>query len=365
MRITDLETPALLIDLDVMEHNLRRAADYARAHGLRLRPHTKTHKTPALALRQLDLGAAGLTVAKVGEAEVMLRTGTPDLLLAYPILGRSKVERLVEVARHARVTVALDNLVVARGLSEVASRTGVKLGVLSEMDAGLNRVGVTPGEELVQLVQGIDRLPGLTWEGVIFYPGQIHGIDEDSLKELRKLGGIVEGALAELRRAGFEARVVSGGSTPTLYQSHLVAGMNEIRPGTYIFNDKNTVDAGACGLEDCAATMLVTVVSTARPNQAIFDGGSKTFSSDRLGGGGEEAGYGTVLEDPQAVFAKMNEEHGYLDIRQATRKYAIGDRLRVLPNHICTAVNLQEKVYGIRGEQVEEVWVVEGRGKLR
>ena len=364
MRITDLETPALLIDLDIMERNLRRAAEYTRTHHLRLRPHTKTHKTPALARRQLDLGAVGLTVAKVGEAEVMLGAQPPDLLVAYPIVGRSKIERLAEVARHARVTVALDNLVVARGLSDGACQGQVTFGVLAEMEAGFNRVGVAPGGDLVKLVQGIASLPGLTWEGVIFYPGQIHGVDKGSLNELHAVDELLQDALGELRRAGFEARVVSGGSTPTLYQSHLMTGMNEIRPGTYIFNDKNTWATSACGLEDCAATMLVTVVSPARPGQAIIDGGSKTFSSDQLNTGGD-AGFGYVVEEPQAAFTKMNEEHGFLDIRRAAREFSIGDRLRILPNHICTAVNLQEKLYGIRGELVEEEWCVEGRGKLR
>src|SRR5262252_4146559 len=151
MHISELETPALVIDLDIMERNLRRVGDYCKEHGLRLRPHTKTHKVPAVGRRQLDSGAVGLTVAKVGEAEVMLGANPPDLLLAYPVLGRSKLDRLLEVAKKTQLTVALDNLVAARQLSEAARAANVEIGVLAEVDAGLNRVGVSPGPELMEL----------------------------------------------------------------------------------------------------------------------------------------------------------------------------------------------------------------------
>lgn len=364
MHITDLDTPALLIDLDIMERNLARAAEYARANDLRLRPHTKTHKIPELGRRQLALGAAGLTVAKVGEAEVMMAAEPPDLLIAYPIIGRRKLERLMAVARRTRLTVALDHLLPARQLSDAAREARLSLGVLAEIDVGLNRVGVTPGAELVQLVEGLARLPHLSFEGVAFYPGHIRSVDDEGLRALDQVGERLREALAVLRRGGFEARIVSGGSTPTLFHSHRVRGLNEIRPGTYIFNDRNTLATGACGLEDCAASILVTVVSTARPGQIIIDGGSKTFSSDRHVAS-PEMSFGHIVEAPGAVFLKMNEEHGYIDVRRAEREFSVGDRLRVIPNHICTAMNLHEAVYGVRGDTVEQIWRVEARGKLQ
>jgi len=364
MHISEIETPAIAIDLDIMERNLRRAAEYARHHDLRLRPHTKTHKIPALGRRQIELGAVGLTVAKVGEAEVMAASGTPDLLVAYPVIGRRKLERLMQVARATRVTVALDSVAAARQLSDAAREAQAGIGVLAEVDAGLGRVGVAPGEELLQLIRSLGRLPHLSFEGIEFYPGHIRGTDEGGRKEIEKLGAAVGEMLAGLKRAGIAPRIVSGGSTPTLFHSHLVAGMNEIRPGTYIFNDKNTVVSGACAYDDCAASIHVTVVSTARRGQIIIDGGSKTFSSDRLGGAGE-ATFGFLVDAPDAVFVKLNEEHGYVDVRRAGRDFAVGDRLRVIPNHICVAMNLHEQVYGFRGEMVEQVWKVEGRGKLQ
>jgi D-serine deaminase-like pyridoxal phosphate-dependent protein len=365
MRVADIDTPALLVDLEAMEANLRRVADYTERHGLRLRPHTKTHKSPRIGRRQLELGAAGLTVAKVGEAEVMLDAAPSDMLVAYPVIGHSKLERLMAVARRAHVTVSLDSLFAAQQLSKAAQAAGVIVGVLAETDVGLGRVGVSPGTELVDLAQGIERLAGLTFEGIAFYPGHIKDNGAASMEALGALGGLIQSILADFRREGIQARIVSGGSTPSLYHSHELAGLNEIRPGTYVYNDWNTVTSGACTPDECAAALLVTVVSTARPGQIVVDGGSKTFSSDRLTGSGAESTFGHVIEAPEARFHKMNEEHGYVDIRPCGRKFEIGERLRIIPNHICVAVNLHERVYGIRNGEVEEVWEVAGRGKVQ
>jgi D-serine deaminase-like pyridoxal phosphate-dependent protein len=364
MHISELETPALLIDIEIMERNLRRAADYAREHDLRMRPHIKTHKIPELGRRQLDLGAVGLAVAKVGEAEVMLGANPPELLVAYPVIGRKKLARLMEVARKTRVTVALDSLFAARQLSDAARETRATIGVLAEFDAGLGRTGVRPGEELIQLAQGILRLPRLTFEGVAFYPGHIRQLNEEGLKAMSQLALLLRQVLGDFKKADIEVKIVSGGSTPTLFYTHQLPGVNEIRPGSYIFNDRSTFMAGTCKLEDCAASILTTVVSTAKPGQAIIDGGSKTFSSDRLRAAAEPS-FGYVVDAPGTQFFTMNEEHGYLDIRKAGREFTVGDALRIIPNHICVAMNLHERVYGVCGDKVERTWVVEARGKLQ
>jgi len=364
MHVSEIDTPALIVDLDIMERNLRRVAEYTREHGLRLRPHTKTHKSTRIGRRQLDAGAAGLTVAKVSEGEVMLGAEPPDLLVAYPIIGRTKLIRLTELARRTHVTVALDSTIAARQLSDAARAAQVELGVLAEADVGLGRVGVSPGQQLVQLAQCIEKLPNLKLEGITFYPGHIRDVEEGGLRVLAQVTELLRSILDEFRAAGIELKVVSGGSTPTLFHSHEVRGLNEIRPGTYVYNDINTIRSAGCGLEDCAASLLTTVVSTAVPGQMIVDGGSKTFSSDRLANSNEVT-FGHVVEAPGARFHKMNEEHGYIDTTRAEREFQIGDRVRIIPNHICVAVNLHEQMYGIRGDQVEEVWKVEGRGKLQ
>jgi D-serine deaminase-like pyridoxal phosphate-dependent protein len=365
MHVSEIDTPALVVDLDIFERNLNRVADYARQRGLRLRPHAKTHKSVWIGKRQLELGAAGLTVAKVSEAEVMLGAEPEELLLAFPIIGRAKLSRLMEVARRTRVTVALDSVEAARQLSEAtAGADGAEIGVLAEADVGLGRVGVVPGEPLLELARAIEALPSLRFQGITFYPGHIKSLDEAGLRALKDLSALVERTLVAFRRAGIETKIVSGGSTPALFHSHEIAGLNEIRPGTYVFNDINTVRSGGCAIEDCAASILATVVSTARPGHMIIDGGSKTFSSDRPSNSADVT-FGHLVEAPGARFHKMNEEHGFVDLTEAAREFRIGDRVHVIPNHVCVAVNLHEKIYGVRGETVEHVWSVEARGKLQ
>jgi D-serine deaminase-like pyridoxal phosphate-dependent protein len=359
MRIQELDTPALIVDLDVMERNLRRVADYCAQRGLRLRPHTKTHKSTFLAREQLALGAVGLTVAKVGEAEVMLGAEPDDLLVAFPVLGEPKLRRLAEIARRVPVTVALDSFTASRHLSDAGRSHNVVFGVLIEMDVGLGRVGVPPSEA-VELAQAVSRLPNLRVCGLTFYPGHIR---EQHDQKIEQLSSTVDATRIAFENARMPADIVSGGSTPLLFRSHEIAGLNEIRPGTYVFNDMNTVGSGGCKVEDCAASILVTVVSHRSGERVIVDGGSKTFSSDRDSAG--EPTFGRLIDAPEAVFPRMNEEHGFIDIRATGRQFEIGEKLRVIPNHICVAVNLHEFVYGTRGDTVEEVWKVEARGKLQ
>src|SRR3954453_4566006 len=213
MNIAELDTPALLTDLDIMERNLGKMADYVRAHGLRLRPHTKTHKIPALAQREIALGGVGLTVAKVGEAEGMLKAGASDILVAYPVIGQRKLDRLMKIAGSAQVTVSLDSLTAARELSAAAAASGRTIKVLTEIDAGLARVGVQPGEELLALVRAVASLPGLVFEGIAFYPGYIKVLDETADVAMAELGALLDGVVRDLEAAGFPVNVVSGGST--------------------------------------------------------------------------------------------------------------------------------------------------------
>jgi D-serine deaminase-like pyridoxal phosphate-dependent protein len=360
-RIHDLDTPALIIDVDRMERNLRRAADYARAHNLRLRPHTKTHKSPALARLQLALGAVGLTVAKTSEAEVMMRASPPDLLIAYPVLGHDKTARLVKLAGQTNVTVSVDSFVVARALAAAAKEARVKLGILIELDAGLHRVGLTAGEALRQLALEVADSPALQFQGIAFYPGHVKSADPVGAVTLMAVESLLQTAIATLDRIGLPIPIVSGGSTPAMSLSHWLPSMNEIRPGTYIFNDRNTVFSGACTWDDCAASVLTTVVSTSVPGRVILDGGSKTFSSDRAA----EPGFGRIVEAPEAFFEKMNEEHGFVDAKLSRHQWKVGEKVRVIPNHVCVAVNLHERIYGCRGEEVIERWEVEARGKLQ
>ena len=364
MLISELETPAVIVDLDVMERNLSRMADYCRQHQLLLRPHTKSHKIPQLAKRQIESGATGITVAKLGEAEVMLNAGITDILIAYPIVGDDKTSRLAKLAEQAHVSVALDSEEAARGISDAATRLGKRIGVLVEMDVGFGRCGLSHEHDLLTLAQTITTLPGLEFRGLMFFPGHF-GVGPEQRAALRmQVNDFLDRCFETFEHAGIPLPIVSGGSTPTAYESGLFHGVNEVRPGMYIFNDRNTVAIDAAALEDCALSVVVTVVSTAVSGRAIVDGGSKTFSYDRFQAG-DGRGFGLVREDPAVEVERLTEEHGHLNVARSERHFRIGDRLSIIPNHVCTTVNMHDEIYGVRGGQVETVWRVEGRGKVR
>jgi len=364
MHYRELSTPALTIDLDLLERNLAQMVSFCREHGLGLRPHTKTHKTPEVARMQLELGAVGLTVAKVGEAEVMASAGLNDILVAYPIYGAEKLRKLGSIARTRRLLVSLDAEATAAELSRAASEQGATVGILVEFDSGLRRCGLTPGPACVELARKVERMPGLKFRGLMTYSGNIWGTELERREEVRRVAEQMERALGAFAEARMPVEIVSGGSTPSAHLSHLIPGLTEIRPGTYVYNDLNTFYQGACRLEDCAARVVTTVVSTAVPGRAMIDAGSKTLSSDLLGSG-PKTGHGYVVEAPDACLIKLNEEHGHLDISSSNHCFHVGEVLTVIPNHVCTCVNMHDEVFLVREEQVVGSWRVEARGKIR
>lgn len=360
--ITDLETPALVVDLDRMERNLDRVADYARSHGLALRPHIKTHKSPRLAREQLQRGAAGVTCATPFEAEVM-STVADDLLVMYPPVGPQRADRLARVAARVRkLTVALDSETAARELSRAARDAGTTVHVLVELDAGMHRVGLPSVDDAVQLARLVSGLPGLAYAGIAFYPGHVRARVDEQEEHLHQLSGFVAGVREAFARAGLPAAVVSAGSTPTLFATHRIAGVTEMRPGTYIFNDRTTAEIGACGWDDCALTVLATVVSTAVPGQAVIDAGTKALGREPMRGGSAE-GFGCLRDDHAVVVRSMSEEHGILDLSGTDWRPQVGDRVHVIPNHVCIVVHLADVVFGARGPEVESSWPVAARGR--
>src|ERR1051325_2326970 len=238
MLISDLDTPALIVDLDVMDRNLARVADYCRQHQLLLRPHTKTHKIPELAQRQIASGATGITVAKLGEAEVMLNAGIDDILIAYPIVGDEKTTRLARFAEQANIGIALDSEEAARGISAAATRQGSTIGVLIEMDVGFRRCGLGNENDLLALARVITELPALEFKGLMFFPGHFTVGPEQRAVLRADVNDYLDRALETFARAELPLAIVSGGSTPTAYESSFFHGVNEVRPGMYIFNDR-------------------------------------------------------------------------------------------------------------------------------
>ena len=359
MNVTGLSTPAVVVDLDVVERNLARMASYCREHGIALRPHTKTHKSVEMAKRQLAHGALGLTVAKVGEAEVMAQTGARQILVAHPIIGEAKVRRLAKLTEQVEILVAVDSVEAAEGLSRVAAEQACTFGILIEFDSGSHRCGVPAGAACAALGQAVAQLPGLQVRGLFTYFGSVWGSEADRSAEMQSVAEHVALAREAFANAGLSLEIVSAGSTPAAAYSHLVPGITEIRTGTYIYNDLNTLYQGLCAESDCAVRVLTTVVSTAIPGQAIVDAGSKTFSSDTLGSG---TGTGYGLASNGAELSKLNEEHGFL--LQGEHPLRVGEVLSVLPNHVCTCINMHDAVHLVRGGEVLETMRVDARGKV-
>ena len=302
-------------------------------------------------------------MAKVSEAEVMLAAEPADMLVAFPIVGRAKLARLMQVARRTRVTVALDSLPAARQLSEAAREAQAEIGVLAEFDAGLGRVGVAPGEQLLQLARAIRDFPTSRSRASRFIPATSRSRRARTARAGATLGAVAS-ILSDFERAGIAVPIVSGGSTPTLFHSHEIRGLTEIRPGTYVFNDINTVRSGGCALEDCAATILATVVSAARPGHMIIDGGSKTFSSDRPVNASEVT-FGRVVEAPGARFHKMNEEHGFVDLARRRAGIRRGrPRARDSQSHLRRRKPARARLRRPR-RPGGRVWNVDARGKLQ
>ena len=349
--IDALDTPSVLIDLDRVEANLASAQAYADDHGLRLRPHIKTHKIPELARQQMALGAVGITCQKLGEAEVMADAGIDDILLTFNLLGRAKLHRLVALARRVRLSVTLDNAVVASELDAAMREAGLVLPVLLECDTGAERCGVQTPEEAVELARLVAGLNGLRLDGLMTYPAR--GRTQATAAWLAE-------AVAGLRRAGLEPAVVSTGGTPDLFRAHEVSVATEHRPGTYIFRDRDQArESGS--LDDCAMRILATVVSRPTDDRAILDTGSKTLSSDTLG----LDGFGLIVEYPQLVLAKFSEEHGHVDCSASNARPHIGERVTIIPNHACAVTNLHDVLYGVRGDRVERVFKVAARGRVQ
>ncbi|MDB4899928.1 MAG: alanine racemase [Gemmatimonadetes bacterium] len=356
-----IETPAAVVDLDRFDRNLRRAADYAAAHGLDLRPHVKTHKSPRVASEQLRLGAHGLTCATAFEAEVM-SVVCDDLLLAYPPVGSTRANRLAALPKGVRLTVALDSDRAIDDVARAARAAQREIGVYVELDLGMHRVGVTGVSEALALARRITGEPGLDFAGLAFYPGHVREPVDEQEEKLELLADALDVALRRFADAGMSPRVVSGGSTPTLWRTHELPGVTEFRPGTYVYNDRTTAAIGACAWDDCALTVLATVVSTAVPGQAVIDAGTKALGREPVRGAAGE-GFGQLLEHPEVLVARMSEEHGVLDLAGSDWRPEVGERVRVVPNHVCIVVHLNDLVYGVRGERIETSWPVVARGR--
>jgi D-serine deaminase-like pyridoxal phosphate-dependent protein len=354
-----------LVDGPKMERNIQKMAHVARENGVALRPHVKTHKIPSIAREQLGAGASGITVAKLSEAEVMADGRIEDIFIAYPLVTEAKIRQAVRLAEKVRLVVGVDSLDGARRLSGVAEDQ--TLEVRLEVDTGLRRTGV-PLDEAVRLAGDIEAMDNLDLTGIYTYRGAVLG--ESKTLELEK-AGLQEGQLMvsladRMRERGLRVEDVSVGSTPTAEHVAKVEGVTEIRPGTYVFYDRMQARLGACSLDECAAVVVCTAVSRPTRDLIIIDGGSKTFATD-VAPGAEPLnleGYGHVVGYPRAVLERLTEEHGMLWVDE-DGDLEVGDTLQIIPNHICSTVNLHDEVYLVGEDGVVEQTQVAARGKVR
>jgi len=354
-----------LVDGAKTERNIRKMADVASENGVALRPHVKTHKIPGIAWKQVEAGAAGITVAKLSEAEVMADGGMEDIFIAYPLVTEAKIRQAIRLGERVRLVVGVDSLEGARRLSTVAEDRALEVRL--EVDTGLRRTGVLY-DEAVGLAGEIEAMSNLDLTGIYTYRGAVLG--GSKTLELEK-AGLEEGQLMvsladEMRERGIRVDDVSVGSTPTAEYVAKVDGVTEIRPGTYVFYDRMQARLGACSLDECAAVVVCTVVSRPARNLVVIDGGSKTFATD-VGPGAEPlnlGGYGHVVGYPGAVLERLTEEHGMLSVDEDC-DLKVGDTLQIIPNHICSTVNLHDEVYLVGEDGVVEETRVAARGKVR
>lgn len=350
--LPDLPTPCVVVDRERLDRNIAEMSTYAARQGLRLRPHAKTHKCLQIARRQLDAGAAGLTVATIGEAEVFAGGGCTDLFIAYPLwVDVRRATRLRELAERCHIAVGVDS---AEGAEAVARHAGNAVDVVVEVDSGHHRTGVTPN--LAADVAAAAQRAGLVVRGVFTFPGHSYGpgLAARAADDERRALSV---AAAAMETAGIEVGVVSGGSTPSAHHTG-GAPLTEIRPGVYVFGDAQQVELGTCTFDDVALSVAATVVSRG-PNRITLDAGGKALGADRAAW---STGFGRLADQPAARITALSEHHATVSWPEGVRRPELGAAVRVVPNHVCATVNLADELVVVSDGEVVDTWPVAARG---
>ena len=381
MHLGDLPTPQVLIDHARLMRNIEAAQTLASSAGLSLRPHAKTHKSPIVAKWQIERGAVGICCAKVGEAEVFVAAGIDDIRLPYPV-NPSNASRLLALMDRAAISIIVDHLDVARGWSDAMQRAGRKLDVLIKVDVGFHRCGIDPNGDALGFVQAIASMPGLRLRGLLSHAGHgYHAASEQELCEVAQREAETLTSLGDKARAsGIPLDEISVGATPTLRFSVRQRGLTELRPGNYVYFDRTQVALGAASLDDCALTVVATVVAK-HPGRIILDCGSKTLTNDQARGIAQAPGFGAVLigdgESPRPFdsaqgrqideslsIERLSEEHATVRVTGRT-PLEPGDRVRVVPNHSCVVSNLVDAVRLVEGDRVIDTIPIAARGRIQ
>lgn len=355
-------TPAVVVDLDIVENNIRRMAESNRAYGIAHRPHIKAHKSIFLAKKQLELGCVGITCAKISEALVMAKGGIQNILIAFPIIGDDKLEMLEELLGITdQVCTIVNSQVGARGLSELGEKLGKPISVLIEVDGGIDRGGVKPGQPTLDFARSIRDLHGIAIQGLLYYGGNIYRskTDEEIIAYVQQGQKEIADTAALLSDDGFDMHILSAGSSYSARFPQYLKGITEVRAGNYIFGDNTQLCCGFITEQDCALRVVGTVVCRPSDTTAILDTGSKSLTTDT---GAYTKGYGHIIGYPEAEIYKLNEEHGFVRSVQPL-PWEIGQKVAIIPNHACVICNLNDEVYGVRGEQLERMIAIDARGK--
>lgn len=356
-----LATPAVVVDLDVVKRNIAKMADDARACGLAHRPHIKTHRCSELARMQMEAGCCGVTVAKLGEAETMVDGGIRDIFVAYPIIGEDKIARLLALSRRCRILSAVNSVQGARALSEAFAAAGLRAEVLIEVDGGLNRGGVKPMQPTLDFALSINALEGLNIRGLMYYGGLVY--DSHNADEIRSFAhrerDELLGTAGLLREHGFCMDVLSAGSSFTGKLPEDLRGITEIRSGHYIFNDCGQLDVGLATPEDCALSVITTIIAKPDAHTVIADVGTKSLTSD---GCHHRKGYGYVRDYPQVEVYSLNEEHAFMRT-EGENPLQIGQKVALIPNHACVVTNLVDRAYGFSNGVFDRMLMIDARGK--
>ena len=360
MHKTELDTPALLIDLDKMEANIAAMANYFSKVNADLRPHVKTHKTPIIAHKQIAAGAIGVTCAKLGEAEAVIHAGIRDVLIANQVVGAQKIARLINLAKHSEIMVAVDNAENVQAISEAAVAKGATVRMLVEVNIGMDRCGVEPGKPALELAEQIRQSPNLIFEGLMGYEG--HTVAKPNRAErdtaAREAMQRLVDAKHYLEKHNVAVSIMSGGGTGTFNITGSIPEMTEVQAGSYVLMDSTYYNVEGVGDHfDCALSVLATVVSRPNPNRVIVDTGLKVLA--------KEFGIPQPVGVNGVEMTGLSEEHGTMQVSDASVSLKPGDKLEILPTHCCTTVNLHDRYYGIRNGIVESVWNIAARGKAQ
>ncbi|MCO5215633.1 MAG: alanine racemase [Thermomicrobiales bacterium] len=362
---SSVDTPQLIVSEEILHRNIAEMAAFAKSINVQLRPHIKTHKSIEIARLQMAAGAVGITCAKVGEAEVMVNEGDiDDVLLAYPIVGAKKYERIVKLMEKARIAVAVDSATAIEMIAQAMTRHERVIDIYLEINTGQNRSGVMWGDEAVRFAQDIDRHPNLRLAGIMTHEGHVAAFDPDEISKQAIAAGEKMVQTAEMIRShSINLPTVSVGSTPAARMTPTVAGVTEMRPGTYVFNDSSLFRFGdQWGVEDCAARFVATVVSRAAADRCVLDAGSKTLALDPNAG---HKGYGYIVGHPDVIIDRLSEEHGACVLPEGEEGFEIGDTVEVIPNHICPTINLMDRMAVVRDGEVVDYWQVAARGRVQ